>query len=315
MAILKDDEILLESGTNEIQILRFTIDDVLYGINVAKVRQITIPSPVKFMPHTHEAVEGIFKPRDEVITVINLPRFLDCPNYEPKDKDMFILTGFNKMTVAFRVHTVEGLSRISWKDIQKPDTTINGGNDGVATGIAQCGDELVTILDFERIVAEIAPETSIKISEIDELGHRERSDKPVLIAEDSILLSHMIKESLSKAGYVNLRMFPNGHDLWEFLAECKRENSLEENVALIVTDIEMPQMDGHRLTKLVKDDPALKHIPLIIFSSLISEEMRVKGKQLGANEQLSKPEIGRLVNVMDALLARSEDARAKAVKK
>ena len=315
MAILKDDEILLESGTNEIQILRFTIDDVLYGINVAKVRQITIPSPVKFMPHTHEAVEGIFKPRDEVITVINLPRFLNCPNYEPKDKDMFILTGFNKMTVAFRVHTVEGLSRISWKDIQKPDTTINGGNDGVATGIAQCGDELVTILDFERIVAEIAPETSIKISEIDELGHRERSDKPVLIAEDSILLSHMIKESLSKAGYVNLRMFPNGHDLWEFLAECKRENSLEENVALIVTDIEMPQMDGHRLTKLVKDDPALKHIPLIIFSSLISEEMRVKGKQLGANEQLSKPEIGRLVNVMDALLARSEDARAKAVKK
>ena len=315
MAILKDDEILLESGTNEIQILRFTIDDVLYGINVAKVRQITIPSPVKFMPHTHEAVEGIFKPRDEVITVINLPRFLDCPNYEPKDKDMFILTGFNKMTVAFRVHTVEGLSRISWKDIQKPDTTINGGNDGVATGIAQCGDELVTILDFERIVAEIAPETSIKISEIDELGHRERSDKPVLIAEDSILLSHMIKESLSKAGYVNLRMFPNGHDLWDFLLECKKEDNLDENSALIVTDIELPQMDGHRLTKLVKDDPALKHIPLIIFSSLISEEMRVKGKQLGANEQLSKPEIGRLVKVMDALLARSEDARAKAVKK
>lgn len=315
MAILKDDEILLESGTNEIQILRFTINDVMYGINVAKVRQITIPSPVKFMPHTHEAVEGIFKPRDEVITVINLPRFLDCPNYEPKDKDMFILTGFNKITVAFRVHTVEGLSRISWKDIQKPDTTINGGNDGVATGIAQCGNELVTILDFERIVAEIAPETSIKISEIDELGHRERSDKPVLIAEDSILLSHMIKESLSKAGYVNLRMFPNGHDLWEFLVECKKEDSLDENVALIVTDIEMPQMDGHRLTKLVKDDPALKHIPLIIFSSLISEEMRIKGKQLGANEQLSKPEIGRLVSVMDALLARSEADKAKAVKK
>ena len=179
MAILKDDEILLESGTNEIQILRFTIDDVLYGINVAKVRQITIPSPVKFMPHTHEAVEGIFKPRDEVITVINLPRFLDCPNYEPKDKDMFILTGFNKMTVAFRVHTVEGLSRISWKDIQKPDTTINGGNDGVATGIAQCGDDLVTILDFERIVAEIAPETTIQMDEIDQMGPRTRSDQGV----------------------------------------------------------------------------------------------------------------------------------------
>jgi len=306
MAIIRD-EILLESGTNEIQILRFTIDGVLYGINVAKVRQITISEPVKFMPHTHVAVEGIFKPRDEVITVINLPRFLDCPNYQPKDKDMFILTGFNKMTVAFRVHTVEGLSRISWRDIQKPDTTVNGGNDGVATGIAQCGDELVTILDFERIVAEIAPETSIKISEIDELGPRERNNKPILIAEDSILLSHMIKESLSKAGYINLRMFPNGHDLWEFLVGCKKADTLEENAALVVTDIEMPQMDGHRLTKLIKDDPTLKNIPLIIFSSLISEEMRIKGKQLGADEQLSKPEIGRLVNVMDALLERNKE--------
>ncbi|WP_322172832.1 chemotaxis protein [Acutalibacter caecimuris] len=309
MAIVKD-EILLESGTNEIQILRFTIDGVLYGINVAKVRQITISEPVKFMPHTHEAVEGIFKPRDEVITVINLPRFLDCPNYEPKQKDMFILTGFNKMTVAFRVHTVEGLSRISWRDIQKPDNTVNGGNDGVATGIAQCGDELVTILDFERIVAEIAPETSIKISEIDALGHRERNDKPIAIAEDSILLSHMIKESLTKAGYVNLKMFPNGHDLWAYLNACKKEGVLDESVALIVTDIEMPQMDGHRLTKLVKDDPDMKHLPLIIFSSLISEEMRIKGKQLGADEQLSKPEIGRLVNVMDALLTRTEVAKS-----
>lgn len=313
MAKTKDakDEILLESGTNEIQILKFTVDGVLYGINVAKVRQISISEPVKFMPHTHEAVDGIFKPRDEVITVINLPRFLGSPNYEPKEKDMFILTGFNKMTVAFRVHTVEGLSRISWQGIQKPDSTLNGGNDGVATGIAQCGEDLVTILDFERIVAEISPETSIKVSEIEELGHRERNSSPIVIAEDSILLSHMIKESLTKAGYVNLRMFPNGHDLWSFLSSCKKEGALEENVALIVTDIEMPQMDGHRLTKLVKDDPDMKQIPLIIFSSLISEEMRIKGKQLGADEQLSKPEIGRLVNVMDTLLERKQAEKAR----
>lgn len=310
MAIMRD-EILLESGTNEIEIMEFTIDDVLYGINVAKVREILISAPVKFMPHTHEAVEGIYKPRDEVITVINLPRYLGCQDYEPRSKDLFILTGFNKMTIAFRVHTVVGISRISWTDIQKPDNTISGGNDGVATGIAQCGNDLVTILDFERIVAEISPETSIKISEIDQLGHRERNDAPIVVAEDSILLSHMIKESLTKAGYTNLRMFPNGHDLWEFLLTCKKEGSLEENAALIVTDIEMPQMDGHRLTKLVKEDPEMKQIPLIIFSSLISEEMRIKGKQLGADEQLSKPEIGRLVNVMDALLARTMEEKVR----
>ena len=101
MAIVMNDDILLESGTNEMQIMQFSIDGVLYGINVAKVQQIMISEPVKFMPHTHEAVEGIFKPREEVITVINLPKYLGVNNYEPKPDDLFILTGFNKMTVAF----------------------------------------------------------------------------------------------------------------------------------------------------------------------------------------------------------------------
>ena len=211
------------------------------------------------------------------------------------------------MFIAFRVHTVVGISRISWTDIQKPDKTVSGGEDGVATGIAQCGEDLVTILDFERIVAEIAPETSIQMSEIDRMGPRERSDKPIYIAEDSILLAKMISDSLHKAGYVNLHMFSNGRELWEAVEALKDEpDRLLQNVALIITDIEMPQMDGHRLTKLVKSDQLLKKIPLIIFSSLISEEMRIKGKQLGAEEQLTKPEIGHLVDVMDHLLERQK---------
>lgn len=298
-------EILLESGTNEIEIMEFTISDVLYGINVAKVREIMLCEPVKFMPHTHPAVEGIFKPRDLVITVIDLPKYLGDSNNVPNPKDIFIVTNFNNMNIAFRVHTVVGIRRISWTDIQKPDKTISGGDDSVATGIAQCGGDLVTILDFEKIVAEIAPETSIQMSEIDELGPRERDSRAILIAEDSILLSKMIKDALTKAGYTNLTMFSNGRDLWEHLLGIKQRQRIDEEAALIITDIEMPQMDGHRLTKLVKDDFELKRIPLIIFSSLITDEMRIKGKELGANEQMSKPEIGHLVSVMDNLLARS----------
>ncbi len=114
-------------------------------------------APVKHMPHAHPAVEGIFKPRDIVITVIDLPKYLTGQECEKGPKDLFIVTNFNKMFVAFRVHTVVGISRISWQDIQKPDNTISGGKDGVTTGIAQCGDDLVSILDFEKIVAEIAP--------------------------------------------------------------------------------------------------------------------------------------------------------------
>ena len=298
--------ILLESGTNEIEIMKFTIGGNLFGINVAKVREIMICAPVKPMPHAHPAVEGIFKPRDVVLTVVDLPRYLGDEG-EKTPKDIFIVTNFNKMHIAFRVHTVDRISRISWTDIQKPDKAVSGGAESVATGIAQCDGELVTILDFERIVAEIAPETSIQISEVEQLGPRERNDKPIWVAEDSILLSKMIEDSLRKANYVNLHMFSNGLELWEALSAVPQNGDLTRDVALIITDIEMPQMDGHRLTKLVKESTSrFKEIPLIIFSSLISEEMRLKGRDLGADEQLTKPEIGHLVDVMDHLLLQYE---------
>ena len=302
--------ILLESGTNEIEIMEFTINGNLYGINVAKVKEILMSEPVKPMPHANPAVEGIFKPRDTVLTVVDLPRYLLQAPCEKGEKDLFILTNFNRMNIAFRVHTVVGISRISWQDIQKPDKTVSSGEEGVATGIAQCGEDLVTILDFEKIVAEIAPETTIQMDEIDRLGPRERRTSPIMVAEDSILLGRMIAEALNKSGYVNVTMCSDGLELWNKLQEFRDLKDLKERVALVITDIEMPQMDGHRLTKMIKDDQVLKTIPVVIFSSLITEEMRRKGKELGADEQLSKPEIGRLVEVIDHLLMRQEN-RAK----
>ena len=301
---MADTEILLESGTNEIEIMQFTIFGELYGINVAKVREIMMADKVKPVPHSHEAVEGIFKPRDILLTVINLPKYLTGDSGDKNERDLFIVTNFNKMHIAFRVHTVVGISRISWEDIQKPDKTLTNGEDGVATGIAQCGGQLVTILDFEKIVAEIAPETSIQVDEIDRLGDRIPRDNRIILAEDSILLTKMIKDSLFRAGYSNLMNFNNGKEAWDYLSSIRNEPDFYKRAALVITDIEMPEMDGHRLTKLVKDDEKMKRMPIIIFSSLINEEMRIKGKQLGANEQLSKPEIGRLVEVMDELLDR-----------
>lgn len=298
----KKSGILLESGSNEIEVMQFTIYGSLYGINVAKVREILMSAPVKQMPHAHPVVEGIFKPRDVVLTVVDLPKYLTGQSGENSQRDLFIVTGFNKLNIAFRVHSVVGISRISWTDIQKPDKTVSDGSDGVTTGIAQCGADLVTILDFEKIVAEIAPTTSIQMSEIEQLGTRELVDVPIMMAEDSVLLSKLILQALNKSGYTNVTKFQNGQELWNHLQTIKQKHPLNEHVALVITDIEMPQMDGHRLTKLIKDDAVLSKIPVIIFSSLISEEMRIKGKQLGADEQLSKPEIGHLVEVIDHLL-------------
>ena len=112
----------------------------------------------------------------------------------------------------------------------------------------------------------------------------------------------MIIESLHKTGYINTVKVDNGQEAWDYLCELRDSGSnIDRELACIITDIEMPLMDGHRLTKLVKTDKTLKHVPLVIFSSLISEEMRIKGKELGADEQITKPEIGQLVDIIDRL--------------
>ena len=293
--------ILLESGTNEIEIIEFTVADEVFGINVAKVREIMVAQEVKAMPNAHPVIEGVFKPRDEIITVISLDKYLGLPPCEANGRDIFIVTNFNNLNFAFHVHTVVGIDRISWKAIKKPDKAVYGGGDAAATRIAQYKGRLITILDFEKIVAEISPEATIQVSEIEEMGERSQRAEHILIAEDSMLLAKLILECLHTAGYTHTTRTDNGQEAWDYLQKLKESGeAVKDHVSCIVSDIEMPLMDGHRLTKLIKTDPQLKEIPLILFSSLINEERRIKGEQLGADAQISKPEIGKLVSLIDS---------------
>lgn len=295
--------ILLESGTNELEIVEFIIGENRFGINVAKVREIMPFEPVTKVPNSHPCIRGIFKPREAIITVIDLPRYLNMPASKDEKKDMLIIANFNKLYIAFQVQAVVGIHRISWTQIEKPDHTIFGGKEGLATGIVKLDNKLIMILDFEKIIADISPQTGIQLSEIDRLGPRNRSNKPIIVAEDSELLAKMLEEALTKSGYTNLTITSNGQEAWNVLENIRKSGgTLEEKAACLITDIEMPQMDGHHLTKLVKDDEYLKKLPVIIFSSLINEEMRKKGESLGANAQITKPEIGNLVTLIDRLI-------------
>lgn len=296
-------KILLESGTNELEIMEFTVGGELFGINIAKIREIMRAQETKRMPNSHNFVEGIFKQRGEVITVIDLAKCLNIEKSENKSHDIFILTHFNKLNFAFRVESVVGIDRVSWEDIKKPDKVIYSGEDSVATAIAEYKDRLITILDFEKIIADISPETSIRLERIDELGDRLESQKKILVAEDSMMLSNLIIGFLHKSGYKNTVKFNNGKEAWDYLTEAKNSGLPISNYAsCIVSDIEMPLMDGHRLTKLIKSDEKLKDIPVILFSSLISDELRIKGQEVGADEQITKPEIVELVNIIDRLI-------------
>lgn len=296
-------KILLESGTNELEIMEFTVGGELFGINIAKIREIMRAQETKRMPNSHNFVEGIFKQRGEVITVIDLAKCLNIERTENKSHDIFILTHFNKLNFAFRVESVVGIDRVSWEDIKKPDKVIYSGEDSVATAIAEYKDRLITILDFEKIIADISPETSITLDRLDELGDRVESQKKILVAEDSMMLSNLIIGFLHKSGYKNTVKFNNGKEAWDYLTEAKNSGlPISNYVSCIVSDIEMPLMDGHRLTKLIKTDDELKHIPVILFSSLISDELRIKGQEVGADEQITKPEIVELVSIIDRLI-------------
>lgn len=295
-----DTKILLENGTNELEILEFTLDGNSYGINVAKIREIITYQKVTPVPNSHPSIEGIFMPRDTMITAIDLKNCLG--RGETEHKGLFIITNFNKLDIAFHVESVLGIHRVSWRDIIKPDVTLSTTEESIATGIVKKDDKLIIILDFEKIVCDINPETGLKVSEISELGERKRSNVPILIAEDSPLLNKLIVDCLKSAGYVNLIHTENGQRAYDVITQCKADGSLKDHVRLIITDIEMPEMDGHRLTKLVKSDEETEDIPVIIFSSLVNDDMRRKGEELGADAQLSKPEIGNLVRIVDSLV-------------
>jgi two-component system, chemotaxis family, chemotaxis protein CheV len=300
--------ILLETGTNEFEIVEFSIGKVNYGINVAKVREVITRVPVTAMPQVHPYVDGLFTLRGRVMPLVNLPRCLNVQGTEePKN---IIVTEINNYNIGFLVDNVSRIHRISWKDMETAPEV--GGNSRVV-GVIKMKDKMVLLLDFETIIAEINPEINAKLTTVEEVEadvKAKRTNMQVVVAEDSPMLRDLLVTTLHQAGYRYIRDFRNGQDAWEYLQKLtKKDISIEEQVKVIVSDIEMPKMDGHRLLKLVREDSVLKNVPVVLFSSLINEEMRRKGKELGANGQISKPEINQLIDLLDQLVFNSNTGR------
>ncbi|MED1419597.1 chemotaxis protein [Bacillus smithii] len=295
----KNTTVLLESGTNELEIVEFEVNGNKYGINVIKVREIILPVPVTFIPHSHPHVEGIIELRGEILPVIDMMSVLGFENSQPKENDKFIVTEFNRQKAVFRVNNVSKIHRISWQSIEKPSEIYQGKSSEII-GVIKMNGEMLLLLDFEKIMVDINPTSGIQVEQVKKLGKRERSNKKIIVAEDSPLLRKLLEETLGEAGYVNIDFFENGQEALSYLESLiEDESDIVEKVQLVITDIEMPQMDGHHLTKRIKDNPSLKKLPVIIFSSLITNELRHKGEMVGADEQVSKPEINELIKKID----------------
>ena len=299
-----DTDVLNKDDTSNLDLLVFEINGREYGINVAKVQEIINYTSLTEVPRSHPSIEGIFMPRGEIITVIDLKHALNMGNSEARGN--FILTNFNSLNMAFHVDAIIGIHSASWKDIMKPNRATGPMEEGLTTGIIKHNDKLIIVLDFEKIVSDINPDTGLKVHEMDELGTRERIDIPILVVEDSVLLNRLIVESLEKAGYTNLTHTADGQEAWELITKWRDEGTLDDNVRCVITDIEMPRMDGHMLTKLIKEGKVTNRLKVVIFSSMINDATRKKGEQLGADVQMTKPEIGLLVGELDKLLGVAE---------
>jgi two-component system chemotaxis response regulator CheV len=299
-----ESNILLESGTNELELLVFEVGDSTFGINIAKVVEIMINMEVTPVPNAPDEVEGVFIPRDKLISVIDLHKVIHTEKND--QNDIFVICEFNKITVAFRVGKVDGIQRIKWSDISDPPMgTSNTEATGISTGVVKIDGKIIIIMDFEKIVSRLNLTSGFDDRGIDEIHLSESiGGKRLVVADDSSFLNKMITDSLSKVGFTNVVSFPNGLDAWEYVSSFKDvEGKITDNIACVISDIEMPKMDGHALTRRIKEDKVLKDIPVLLFSSLINEQMILKCKAVGADGQFSKPQIKELIDLSIKLIS------------
>ncbi|CAM3850083.1 chemotaxis protein [Bacillus mobilis] len=295
--------ILLESGTNELEIVTYTVGENLFSINVMKVREIINPFPVTTVPESHHAVEGVVQVRGEILPVINLATALNLKSTKPLDQTKFIISELNQMKVIFRVDEVHRIQRISWEQIDEP-ASLSMGLEETTSGIVKLDGKIILLLDYEKIVCEIS-NTGYDNKSLAGLEQKtDRAEKVIYIAEDSAMLRQILEETLSSAGYTKMNFFSNGAEALAQIEKLAKEQGekMFEHIHLLITDIEMPKMDGHHLTKVIKDGEVTHRLPIVIFSSLITNELFHKGEAVGANAQVSKPDIQELIGLVDKLV-------------
>jgi two-component system, chemotaxis family, chemotaxis protein CheV len=296
--------ILTDANSNELKIVEFSINDAVYGINVAKVREI-IKASIDFVPvpDTHPSIKGAINLRGAIIPVVDLARHLKMDTVFDARKNRIIIAEFNRICLGFLVGTVSRIHRLSWKNVEVPSQMMQTG-EGYASGIVRINEKVIFLLDFEKVASHINPRANIQSPQGGEYGASaiDRSSKKVLVVDDSDFTRQMIVEHLQTAGY-QTETATNGEEAWQRLSALKDRPGFEDigrTYNMMVTDIEMPQMDGLHLIKKIKEEPRLRLLPCIAFSSIISKEVIQQCKSFGADGEISKPEIGQLVALVDA---------------
>ncbi len=314
---MSDNEILLDAGTNEFEIIEFFIDDVhedklerdYFGINVAKVLEVVeAPKGLESAEGApHPSYLGTMSLRDIILPVINLADWLDIERKE-SENELIVVTEINNVITGFLVTGVTQIHRIGWGDLKTPNKYIADMPTNCITGTVQIDDRFVLMIDLERILGELDPEMA------------ERNDGKVysapekltaVLVDDSVSVRALLNKNFESANF-EVKLYTNGQEALDGLKEMSAEarekgGSISEMVDVVVSDIEMPQMDGYTLTKNIKNHADLSRLPVILFSSLITKGLYHKGEAVKADDQITKPEFNELTGRAIALVEKYRD--------
>jgi two-component system, chemotaxis family, chemotaxis protein CheV len=313
-AALHHSKVLVEAGTNELEIITFylrwqnpgtnKIVTTAYGINAAKVKElVAVPAEITEVPDRRaECVKGVFLLRDKTIILTDLCHWFGYQadlSPEARGTWVVVVAEINGKPFGFITHGVDKVYRMGWDKIQSPPEIL--GADQSITGVCLVDNHLIQMVDFEKIAAAIDPAMAMVPAIEEGIIAAADHDKVVVIAEDSTTLLAQIRRTLESAG---LKVVPHhdGQAAWDYLERVKEQGSVDDQILAVITDIEMPRMDGHHLCRRIKEEPAFKKVPVLLFSSMIGNGLRAKGLAVGADDQVTKPELANLVNRLRACL-------------
>lgn len=287
-------KILLESGTNEVEFLRFYISEQLYAVNVAKVRQVIVYDEKNIvpLPGTPASVAGTLRFRDRPIPVVDLCIYLNMKENIRTSPRLTMVCEFNQVVVAFVVDGVDNIMRCKWTDYVPLENASYASNQQTVIGTIITKTEMIPVLDVELLLCTLIPEHNVD-SQIESFvpPHNDNlKSLRIVHCEDSSLVQRAMAKFLSAAGVTQVKTFLSGKEGLEYL-----KNAGAGEVDILITDIEMPQMDGLTLCKELRQLPQYKQLPVLFFSSTITEEMKIKCKNVGGSGAFSKPEMANIV--------------------
>lgn len=317
-----DTGILLETGTNELEILEFHIDGPAgpggeperhsFGVNVAKVMEVIESPRLEPQPGAaHPSFRGIIPLRGHILPVIDLAVWLGITQIEAQ-RDNVIVTEFSKTITGFVVSGVTGIHRVGWPEVIPPDGYMPKTGLQAIIGLVERDGHFIQLLDLETIIADLAPDDMDFDTPPLNMAPREIK---ALVADDSATIRLMLKKTLVRSG-ITPTIVGNGQEALAALRDMVTRATAEARpigdfLDILISDIEMPLMDGFTLTKHLKNTPALRHVPVVLYSSIITDELRHKGESVGADLQLAKPDLERLPELAMQLVAAMDAKRGQ----